>query len=290
MDRSKELIHALQHVFKIADISVDEIGRKAAGAAFADWQLIANGLVEVVASRHCKLIGICGSQGSGKSTLAEICVATLRQAGCNAAACSIDDFYLTKTERQNLAQTVHPLLATRGVPGTHDDQWLGAVLDGIKAGQPQRVPTFDKGLDDRTGERVLDADVLIVEGWCVGVQPQPDRRLTEPCNDLERLEDEHGNWRRWVNAQIEPRYVPLWLNIDFWVQLKPPSFDQVFEWRAQQEMQIPAERRMDEKSVRRFIEHYQRLTLWQWECPAPAPGLAVALATDHTAAAISGHV
>ncbi|PID64738.1 MAG: kinase, partial [Gammaproteobacteria bacterium] len=65
-------------------------------------------------------IGINGSQGSGKTTLADYLVMRLRQAGQHVCALSIDDFYLTKKQRQTLAQTVHPLLATRGVPGTHD--------------------------------------------------------------------------------------------------------------------------------------------------------------------------
>jgi D-glycerate 3-kinase len=256
---------------------------------FPDWELIASGLAAVAEARGCRILGICGSQGSGKSTLARIAVEALRRHGINAASCSIDDFYLTKSERQALARSVHPLLATRGVPGTHDAEWIARVLAGARSGQPQEVPMFDKGLDDRAGTYTVDADLLILEGWCVGVRPEPADRLDGPCNALERDEDPEGIWRRWVNEQIHARYAALWDEIDFWVQLKPPSFDQVFEWRSQQEQALPVDRRMDPRAIRRFIEHYQRLTQWQWACPTPTPGLCIALAADHTVSHVTGY-
>ena len=281
--RTEDLVHSLKRTFGISfDVAASDDD-------FPDWRLIAESLVDIVSARQCRVIGICGSQGSGKSTLAEICVSALRTAGCNAAACSIDDFYLTKVEREVLANTVHPLLRTRGVPGTHDTQWLARVLNGAKQGHAQPVPMFNKGLDDRRGERVIGADVLILEGWCVGVQPEPDSRLIAPCNLLEEHEDEDGTWRNWVNEQIAPGYLPLWSMIDFWLQLKPPSFEQVFEWRTQQEKQIQQTRRMNDVSVRRFIEHYERLTRWQWACSPPAPGLSILLAADHTAERVDAH-
>jgi len=37
---------------------------------------------------------------------------------------SLDDFYLGHAARLQLARDIHPLLATRGVPGTHDIAFL----------------------------------------------------------------------------------------------------------------------------------------------------------------------
>src|SRR5688500_9764536 len=72
-------------------------------------------------SHQALLVGVSGCQGSGKSTLASLLVLLLKEMmGLNAINLSIDDFYLTRAEREMLARTVHPLLATRGVPGTHD--------------------------------------------------------------------------------------------------------------------------------------------------------------------------
>ena len=70
------------------------------------------------------LINVNGSQGSGKSTLtAFLSLILTHHFGLNTVDISIDDFYLTKIQREQLAKDVHPLLATRGVPGTHDIHW-----------------------------------------------------------------------------------------------------------------------------------------------------------------------
>ena len=67
------------------------------------------------------VVGINGAQGTGKSTLSKVLALALKHHHhCRSAILSIDDLYLTKSERRQLAEMVHPLLATRGVPGTHD--------------------------------------------------------------------------------------------------------------------------------------------------------------------------
>src|SRR5688572_4910599 len=66
------------------------------------------------------LVGLCGSQGSGKSTAARVLTRLLNGQGLATLALSLDDFYLTLEARLALAHSVHPLLKTRGVPGTHD--------------------------------------------------------------------------------------------------------------------------------------------------------------------------
>src|SRR5687767_10663938 len=77
----------------------------------------------VAHSHQALLVGVSGCQGSGKTTLASLLVLMLRELlGLRAINLSIDDFYLTHAERQTLSRSVHPLLATRGVPGTHDVQ------------------------------------------------------------------------------------------------------------------------------------------------------------------------
>src|SRR5690606_13368304 len=82
-------------------------------------------------SRQALLVGVSGCQGSGKSTLAALLVLLARELlGLRAVNLSIDDFYLGHAERQVLARKVHPLLATRGVPGTHE---VPLAMDTIAA-------------------------------------------------------------------------------------------------------------------------------------------------------------
>jgi len=255
---------------------------------FADWDAVASDMAELIdgtpLNQRPRVVGICGSQGSGKSTLARIVVEHLQQCGLGAVAVSLDDFYLTRAQRIELAQTVHPLLRTRGVPGTHDIRWLARVLNAIESADPAEgatidLPIFDKGLDDRNGQQRLHCQILVLEGWCIGVQAQPD--VLQTINALETREDADGLWRSWVNDQIRQNYEALWKSIDYWVQLRPPGFEQVVRWRSEQEQQIEPDKRMNAEALQRFIDHYERLTRWQWDCAPRQPGLRIELGIDH---------
>jgi D-glycerate 3-kinase len=251
-------------------------------ALFPQWLTLSAVVTQVALAQNCKVIGISGSQGSGKSTLAQILRDTLQAQEVVAAACSLDDFYLTRDDRARLARDAHPLLQTRGVPGTHDWQWLSDVLAAVQAGAGEvRVPQFDKALDDRSGTVAVDADMLVLEGWCLGVEPQPLSALEAPCNSLESAEDEQAKWRLWVNAQIADHYLALWSQVDLWVHLRVPGFTQVRQWRTQQEHQLPESSRMNSAQIERFIAHYERLTRWLWQQPAPGPGFVVDLDEAH---------
>ena len=217
------------------------------------------------------VVGICGAQGSGKSTLADGLVRGLRDAGIAAASLSLDDLYLTRAERERLGREVHPLLRTRGVPGTHDVPLGLSVLANLDARRPALLPRFDKSVDDRApvdrwtkvGEPL---DVLLFEGWCVGARPQPAEALAEPINPLERDEDGDGGWRRYVNAALEGPYRPLFARIDYLVLLAAPSWEVVRGWRIQQENDLRAQSApgapgvMSDEQIARFIQHYERLT------------------------------
>ena len=96
-----------------------------------------------------QVIGINGCQGSGKSTLADyLCTVVAERLGETTVSLSLDDFYLTKVERNHLAATIHPLLATRGVPGTHDVQLAIDSIQSLVAGKKTLITRFDKSIDD----------------------------------------------------------------------------------------------------------------------------------------------
>lgn len=214
------------------------------------------------------VIGLCGTQASGKSTLARALEAKLSGEGIATATLSLDDLYLTHAERAELARTVHPLLATRGVPGTHDIALGLSVIAALRAGEPVALPRFDKGRDDRAPRgdwpnAPQDCAVLLFEGWCVGATPQEEAALAEPVNALERDEDAGGQWRAYANAQLAGDYQRLFGTIDRLVLLAAPGFEAVFDWRMQQEQELvgrPGARVMDAAGLARFISHYERLT------------------------------
>lgn len=224
-------------------------------------------------SHQALLVGVSGCQGSGKSTLAALLVLLLRELmGLRAINLSIDDFYLTHADRQMLAHTIHPLLATRGVPGTHDvDLALNTIASLRQEGQVA-IPRFNKALDDRAPQTEWPVvsgpvDVIVLEGWCLAIPAQDIADLSPPINSLEAHEDPNGLWRRYVNSQIETVYSRLYSMIDYLIMLKAPDFAKVFEWRQNQEDKLAqrqgaaaGNRIMSREQLHRFIQHYERIT------------------------------
>ncbi len=235
----------------------------------ADW------LVARRSKGHTELLGINGAQGTGKSTLASFLELALRTAhGCRVAVLSIDDFYLTKAQRSELARTIHPLLATRGVPGTHDVRMLTDYLGRLRSlgpGVRLRLPCFDKANDDRTVAGDWPAvsgpvDLIILEGWCVGSVAQSDTELARVINQLERGRDPDGRWRRFVNERLKTDYAALFEALDALVFLQAPDFDSIYRWRLEQERKLAASAGpdatgiMDEARIAEFIQFYERIT------------------------------
>jgi D-glycerate 3-kinase len=225
-------------------------------------------------SDHMLLVGLCGAQGSGKSTAAAALVELLARGNLPATALSIDDFYLPRAERAALSRTVHPLLATRGVPGTHDVELAQATIDSLAGSEPVLLPGFDKASDDRLPRRSWRTAegpmrVVILEGWCVGARPQAAAELATPINALERDEDPDGRWRGHVNAALAGPYRALFDRLSPLVLLQAPSFEVVQGWRAEQEHKLrqklqreggDASHLMDDAAITRFIAHYERVT------------------------------
>lgn len=226
------------------------------------------------------VVGLTGGQGSGKSTISALLRTVLEQGfGLSAATLSIDDIYATHAKRARLGREVHPLLATRGPPATHDTD-LGLrtlkALAGLKTGEMLALPRFDKAIDDRQPEStwpVIEGpvDIILFEGWCVGAAPEPDNALGEPLNELERNEDAQGHWRTYVNTALSGSYRELFDLIDVQVMLRISSMDRVFEWRELQEAKLREAvavsnnagadlRVMDAPAVVRFVQHYERIT------------------------------
>lgn len=236
-------------------------------------------LTEWIADRAANnrplLLGINGAQGSGKSTLADFLKLSLEtQENWRVAVLSIDDFYLTRAERERLADDVHPLFATRGAPGTHDIDMLRECLDRLrtlKQGEQLKLPRFDKANDDRAARAswpTVDGplDLVILEGWCVGSAQQSNAELTEPLNALERNEDREAVWRRYANDRLKTDYDAIFSEVDALVFLQVPDFESVYRWRLEQERKLAttatdsAAGVMDERQLARFIQFYQRIT------------------------------
>ena len=98
--------------------------------------------------------------------------------------------------------------------------------------------------------------------------PQTAEQLKTPINDLEKQQDSSGIWRNYVNQQLADHYVPLYKSMNFWLILKAPSFDCVYQWRLEQEQKLKSKNTdlsdskiMSGKEISNFIQHFQRLTM-----------------------------
>lgn len=256
------------------------------------------------------VIGIHGAQGTGKSTLTlflrELLTTHYR---IPTASFSLDDLYLTRAEREQLAENVHPLFITRGVPGTHDIALGQRVIEQLKATGPDTetpIPAFDKSRDDRCPQHQWPvfqgrAQVILIEGWCMGAVPAAsDEELMKPVNELERSEDPEGTWRQYVNRCLKGEYGRFFNQVDSLIMLRAPSMECVLQWRTRQEHKLrdricgaPKEgdknseiaqpsRIMSDEEVVRFIMHYERITRASLaEMPARADCL-VNVGEDHS--------
>ena len=223
------------------------------------------------------IIGINGCQGSGKSTLADyLCTVVAEKYHLATVALSLDDFYLTKAERIELARKIHPLLAQRGVPGTHDVNLAIDTISSLASGNKALITRFDKSMDDRVPEANSETitghiGLIVIEGWCFGAKPQAPNSLMEPVNHLERSEDPDGVYRDYVNTALATQYPQLFELVDSTAMLRAPSFKTVFEWRLEQEQKLIEKLRstktdpasvstMSDQEIRRFIQNFQRIT------------------------------
>lgn len=220
-------------------------------------------------------VGINGCQGSGKSTLTDFIARYLTtQYQLKVVVMSLDDFYLTREKRQRLAEKIHPLLSTRGVPGTHDVVALNHILTQLqekKTGFSMRK--FNKATDEPFPKKqwtIIEkpADIILLEGWCWGVKPQTAEQLKAPINELECQYDSTGAWRNYVNEQLKNAYEPLYEKMDFWLALQAPSFDCVYKWRLEQEqklkdknMNLRHSKIMSAAEILNFTQYFQRLSV-----------------------------
>ena len=206
--------------------------------------------------------GILGGQGTGKTTLAGILILILQHLGYRTIALSLDDLYKTYLERQRLKEE-DPGLIWRGPPGTHDVNLGIAVLDRLRQGQGAiEIPRFDKsawgGEGDRTrSEMVENIDIVLFEGWFVGVRPIDPRNFDHPLPPIITPSDR--KFARDMNTKLQD-YLPLWERLDRLMVLYPTDYQVSKQWRLQAEQQMVATGKsgMSDEMVDKFVEYFWR--------------------------------
>ncbi len=220
-------------------------------------------------------VGLAGGQGTGKTTISSIIKIILEKYfKLKVFKISIDDFYKTRKERIALSKKVHPMLLTRGVPGTHD---ISMMLDFFKKSKARKfksmkLPNFNKAIDDRFPKNKWNTinkrpDVIIFEGWCVGARAETNKTLKKSLNSMEKANDHKLVWRKYVNQQLKTKYKKLYSQLNCMIYLKAKNFSLLQKWRLKQEHKLWLKTKkkgghkiMSKGDVINFMRTYQRIT------------------------------
>jgi len=230
-------------------------------------------------SKKCKttpyFIGLAGGQGSGKTTISSILKIILtKYFKLNVFKISIDDLYKTRKDRISLSKKIHPMLLTRGVPGTHDINIMIKFFENLKNKKFKKLklPKFDKSIDDRRSKKFWYTinkrpDVIILEGWCVGAKSENNKSLKRNVNSLEKTNDKMMIWRKFVNNNLKNSYKNLFSQINCLIYLKAKNFKLLQQWRLKQEKKLLIKSKqkknskiMNKAAVINFMQTYQRIT------------------------------
>ncbi|MEG3895310.1 MULTISPECIES: glycerate kinase [unclassified Microcoleus] len=229
--------------------------------------------------------GILGGQGTGKTTLCQVLRLILLKLGYSTVSLSLDDLYKTYADRQQL-QKADPRLIWRGPPGTHDIDLGISVLDELRRSQTRElaavdypkfdalkpdlikniieIPRFDKsacgGAGDRSQPEIISgADIVLFEGWLVGVNPVVDAKLNDFLAGAPFPISTEGDcqFARDMNAKLHD-YLPLWNRLDRLMVLYPQDYriSQVWRNQAEREMMAAGKSGMSEAEINRFVEYF----------------------------------
>ena len=269
-----EIIIARANLFQSIAAAIIELPLKSINLLATSWNLWLPLAIQLATERESLgrtlVQGILGGQGTGKTTLAAVLKLILGKLGKRTISISLDDLYKTYDERQRL-QEEDPRLIWRGPPGTHDIELGIKVLDrlrergNLRLSQQEKsksilIPRFDKSLWGGAGDRsepeiVTDVDIVLFEGWFVGIRPikvdiseinlppiltAADRQFADDMN--RKLRD----------------YLPVWERLDRLIVLHPVDYHLCQAWRLQAEREMIAAGKsgMSDEEINRFVEYF----------------------------------
>ena len=186
-----------------------------------------------------KIIGISALPGTGKTTLGKWLEAISLKLNFKISVISIDDFYLPSDEMK-LAIKNNPWNVSRGFPGSHSVNLMHEKLLNWKINGDLNVPVFDKslrnGLGDRSHWRVDSPDLLILEGWFLGIEPITNEVNYQYENSSD-LTPQESSYRSNIQNNL-CNYLDTWSLIDKIWHLKPMKFEYMNIWKTNQEKEM----------------------------------------------------
>ncbi len=207
-------------------------------------------------SSERKIIGISALPGTGKTTLGKWLESISLKLKFKLSVISIDDFYLP-SEEMEFAIKNNPWNVSRGFPGSHSIDLMKEKLLKWKTDGELTVPVFDKslrkGLGDRAHWREESPDLLIIEGWFLGVKPLSidldyTEKISPPLSFFE------SSYRNKIQKNLD-QYLDVWNMIDQIWHLKPLKFEYLNEWKSNQEksMQFKSGSSLKDDNLNNFL-------------------------------------
>ncbi|KAG7895495.1 hypothetical protein KL905_003797 [Ogataea polymorpha] len=203
-------------------------------------------------------IGLEGPQGSGKTYVSTKLVKELsiKFQKLNIIRCSLDDFYLTFEEQENVSKLNrgNVLLQGRGLPGTHDLRLLSDCLAQIEKGSGNvTIPFYDKSLHNGKGDRAPEnewthlqgrkVDVVLFEGWFVGYRAYKNEMILK--HKWEEIRKQHEpkfdsvKYEHIAKLDLDlSLYEQIWAKFDCFLYITTSNLANVYVWRLEQEQSL----------------------------------------------------
>ena len=185
------------------------------------------------------VIGLSALPGTGKTTLGLLIEKLSLKMNIKVSVVSMDDFYLPFSE-MNFAIKDNPWNVSRGFPGSHSTYLIEDRILEWKNTGIFNYPVFDKslrnGLGDRSSWEIKFPDVLILEGWFLGVNQITSEEISEekvkPC-----LYSHEVEYRLKIQKNLN-EYFKVWQLIEKIWQIKPKEFSYMDDWKSDQENEM----------------------------------------------------
>ena len=186
-----------------------------------------------------KIIGLSALPGTGKTTLGLFVEQIALILNFKISVISLDDFYLPACEMKN-AVLHNPWNVSRGFPGTHSISLMEQKLFDWKKTGILNVPVYDKslrsGLGDRSMWKTETPDLVILEGWFLGIHPY--FKSDQTINFLDSsLSKEEINFGKKIQTNLLS-YLRVWNLLDKIWHIKPECFEYMNDWKCEQEEQM----------------------------------------------------
>ena len=186
-----------------------------------------------------KVIGLSALPGTGKTTLGFLIEKLSLKMNIKVSVVSMDDFYLPFSE-MNFAIKDNPWNVSRGFPGSHSTYLIEDRILEWKNTGIFNYPVFDKslrnGLGDRSSWEIKFPDVLILEGWFLGVNQISSEEISiekvKPC-----LYSHEVEYRLKIQKNLN-EYFKVWQLIEKIWQIKPKEFSYMDDWKSDQENEM----------------------------------------------------